>query len=173
VLISGPIASGKTAVAHRLAAAARARGVRAAAVDMDELIEMVAGDDWSLVGPGERELACDLAAALIEHLFKSGILLATVAGSTLSSYEWDSVMRHLDSEAEIICVLLRVSLAESLRRAQTDPLRVATKDAELVAQIYADIDWDNVAIADIEVVTDYLSLEQVVNRIERAVFAET
>ena len=49
VIVTGPIASGKTTVILKLAELARQRGEMAAAIDLDLLIEMIAGTDWSVV----------------------------------------------------------------------------------------------------------------------------
>ena len=50
-LISGPIASGKTTAAKALAEITRLQGHQAASIDMDEVVAMVAGEDWSRVHP--------------------------------------------------------------------------------------------------------------------------
>src|SRR3972149_10379703 len=171
VVITRPIASGKTTVARRRADVVRKRGQPAASIDIDELVEMIAGADWSLVRPEDRDLSCEVAAAIAERLFDSGVSVVVVAGSTLSSREWDQLLRHLVAKPDTLFVLLRVSLGESVRRAQGDPTRVSTKDPNFVSRLYSRIDWADVPRPDIDLFTDSLSVEEVVEIVARAVFA--
>ncbi len=60
---------------------------------------------------------------------------------------------------------LRVSLAESIRRAQADPHRAATGDPAVVAAHYERIDWDALPAVDATIDTDGLSADDVVARI--------
>jgi tRNA uridine 5-carbamoylmethylation protein Kti12 len=62
VLITGPIASGKTAVAREVAKAARRRSLTAAAIDMDTLVQMLIGDDWLSVTLDDWLIAREVAA---------------------------------------------------------------------------------------------------------------
>ena len=162
VLISGPIAAGKTTVAYSLAALARSRGLPSAAIDMDEMIATVAGDDWSLVQRGDRLRACRIAASLAQALFDAGMEVVAIAGSTLSPYEWDEVTGGLDTPARTTTILLRVSVDEAVRRAQADPARVHTQDAAYVAKLAAAIDWTAVSRPDIDLNTDHLTAQEVI-----------
>jgi adenylylsulfate kinase-like enzyme len=168
-LISGPIASGKTTVAQKLAQTARARGKLAASVDIDDIVEMLVGD-WSHVRREDRLRASSVAAAIVDRLFESGIQLAALAGSTLSPYEWDELLSRLKSRPQILTVQLRVSLEESVRRADADPARLRTLEADFIAGQYTAIDWNNVGKPDLVVTTDMLTASQVVQAVEDRVF---
>jgi adenylylsulfate kinase-like enzyme len=158
VLITGPIASGKTTVAVGLAALMRHQGHRAAAIDMDDLVEVIAGADWSAVQPEHRQQATELASTIAGWLFDAGYSLVAVAGSTLSWYERDALTKRFPGVPATF-VFLRVSLAESIRRAQADPLRAGTKNADFVRRIYDVIDWANLPPADVDLHADALDAD--------------
>lgn len=165
VLVSGPIASGKTTVVAELAARARRRGAAAAAVDMDAIVEILV-DDGSLVEMEDRLRASDVAAGLVDRLFESGVRLTTVAGSTPSSYEWDELLLRLASQPAVTTVLPRVSLADSIKRAHSDPGRARTLDADFVSRVYRGIDWERLRSPDLDLNTEDLSVDEVVLAIE-------
>ena len=161
ILISGAVASGKTRLAWRLAELARARAILAASIDMDELVEILAGRDWSLVTNEDRQRACELAATVAQRLFDQDVRFVAISGSTVSPYEWEQVLRDLNTTPVTTYVLLRVSLAEAVRRAQEDPTRVATRNSDLLARLHSAIDWARVPHADIDVDTDGLLPDEV------------
>jgi cytidylate kinase len=167
VLISGPIASGKTSVAFELAARVRREGRRAAAIDMDDLVEMVGGDDWSLVTQDHRLRASGCAGKLARELFDGGFGLIAVAGSTLMAYESDELLVHLASPVTVLRVLLRVNVDEAILRAQADSTRVGTRDAEAVKALHSRIDWQKVPASDLAIETDGRSIEEVADLIEQ------
>jgi shikimate kinase len=165
VLISGAVASGKTTTARALAAQARASGHVVASIDMDEMIAIVAGADWSKIGHADREQACHVTGSLVQSLFDDGTRLVVIAGSTLSNSEWDDVTKHLNASPEITYVLLRVSVEESVRRAQADAGRIGTKDPERVAELAAAIDWAKVRRPDVEIDTEGMAAAVVVTQL--------
>jgi adenylylsulfate kinase-like enzyme len=171
VLFSGPVASGKTTAASRLAEMARQRGLPAAAIDLDDMVEMVAGRDWSLVTDGDRRRACRATSTLLDDLFSSGTAFIAIAGSTLSTYEWDEVIQPLHHRARVSYVLLRVSLEEARRRAQGDPERIHAKDPGFLARLAAQTDWTAIRKHDIDIETDGLTADEVSARIAARVFA--
>jgi len=165
VLISGPVASGKTTLAWRLAALTRAVGDVAASIDMDELTEMGGGSDWTQVTTEHREQACDLAAMLVDRLVTNGARLIAVSGSTLAPREWDAVIEQMSVPARPVLVRLRVSVAEAIRRAQADPTRVLTRDPEVVRRLDAAIDWDATASPDLQIDTNELTADEVADAV--------
>jgi adenylylsulfate kinase-like enzyme len=160
ILISGHIASGKTTVARRLAEIARERSMRAAALDMDDIVAGLAGD-WSHAAEYDRMLAGEVTALVVDRLFASGMQVVAVAGTTLAGGEWASLEDVLKTSVDITRVRLLVSLAESQRRAQADTTRLATRDPEVVETLYMRVDQANMPTVDLEVPTDGLSLEEV------------
>jgi adenylylsulfate kinase-like enzyme len=169
ILISGAVASGKTTLALSLAGLARMRGIPAASIDIDELVVTVAGPDWSLVTRTDRLFACELAGVLTERLFDRGERLVAIAGSTLSSYEWQHVVSNLSQAPHATYVLLHVSLDEAVRRAQQDSTG-PSRNLEIVARVHSDIDWSTVRRPDIEVDTDNVSPDEMAETVWRAVF---
>ena len=161
VVVTGPIASGKTSVAFELAALARQQGLRAEAIDLDTIIEMVAGTDWLRVRREHWELAEEAAAAMIDRLLDSGLELVTIAGPFFSEDNREHLLGSLVSRPTARFVMLKVSLEESIRRAQAEPGRGLTSDADFVARIYAGIDWSSVPHNDVEIDTDDKSLDDV------------
>jgi len=170
VLISGPVASGKTTAAKGLAVIARRYGHNAASIDIDELVEMVAGDDWSRVSHKDRVLATQVASAIVGKLFASGMELVTVAGSTLSNSEWDELFQPLNPRPKPFYVLLRVSAEEAVRRAQGDPERVHTKDPVVIAQLASRIDWSIIRSQHVDLMTDGLDADEVTRILAREIF---
>jgi tRNA uridine 5-carbamoylmethylation protein Kti12 len=170
VLISGEIASGKTSTANRLAAMARQRDIPAASIDMDMMIEMAAGDDWARIEPEQRHFAVHTTARLVETLLQSGLDMIFVAGSTLSPYEWDTLLAGLDSKPHHLFVLLRVSLDEAIRRAKDDPWRTTTRNPEVLRRLASRVDWTRIRDHHIDLVTDGLSLDDVATILSREVF---
>ena len=160
ILISGHIASGKTTVARRLADIARERGLRAAALDMDDIVVSLAGD-WSRAAEYDRVLAGEVTALVVDRLFASGMQLVTVAGTTLAGGEWAILQDALKTSVDAVRARLLVSLAESQRRAQADPTRLATRDPDVVELLYMRVDQANMPTVDLELATDGLTLEQV------------
>ena len=171
VLLSGPVAAGKTTVAERLATLAREQGRTAAAVDMDEIVAVVAGRDWTSVRSADRIAACRLASAIVTELLDLGTEVVTVAGTTLSPFEWDEVIAHLHPAPPILHVLLRVSVAEAQRRASRDPRRGSTRDPGFVASLAGAVAWEAVRHHDVELDTDVLGVNEVVAAIATRVFA--
>ena len=170
VLISGPNGSGKTTLALRLAEEARARGLTAAAVDMDELVEMVAGSDWSKVRLEQRELSSRLAGSICDELMELGTQLLVVAGSTVSPYEWDLLLRNARGPKQPFSILLRVSFEEAKRRAAHDTTRASTWDAATAARLFDAIDWSTVCAPHLELDTDGLDSDAVLDAVAAVVF---
>ena len=167
ILISGAIASGKTTLASRLAARARASSVPAASIDMDELINVAAGRDWSRITNTDRRLASELAAEIAQWLFARDYRFIAIAGSTVSSRAWQQVLNRFRLTARSTRVLLRVSVAEAVQRARQDQTRVATRRPAVLAQLHAAIDWSDVPEPDIELDTDGLGQDEVADTVWR------
>jgi shikimate kinase len=170
VLITGPIASGKTTAALALATKVRETGLRAAAIDMDVMVEMLAGTDWSLITAEDRRSGQRIAASTIDRLIGEGAKVVAAAGSTISRYEWDDVLAGIRSEVSTTFVLLEVSLEESIRRAHADPTRGATKNPAVVTRIYAENAQKSMRPYDLTVSTDGQTPDAVASTIADRVF---
>ena len=161
VVLTGPIASGKTTVAMEVASEARRRGQTAAAIDIDDLVGMIA--DWGSVTPDDWLIAREVAAQIAETLFLHEIETVIINGPFFSEAERQHLLKGFAIEPPTLFVMLRVSLAESMRRIRENPTgRVLTLAPAFVEKIYATIDWDNLPAQDVDLDTDGLSLDEVV-----------
>lgn len=136
MVINGPIASGKTAVARELAGIVEQDGRRAAAIDLDELWLML---DHQVPRSGRIRhwlLARRAAAVLTDELFDSGIDVIVVEGPFLTLEEREAYLRHVRADVKPRFVTLRVSFDESWRRAQGDPSRKSSRDRGWLAKRY-------------------------------------
>lgn len=164
VLITGPVASGKSTISGGLAALLRTRGLRAASVDMDDLVFMVAGPDWRSVTPDDWHMARQAAAGLIDTLFSCGSDVVTVAGPFFGQSERDDLMGRLRTHPNVRCLILRVDLAAAIARASADPTGTLSKDPALLAELEKTIDWTHLPTDAIHVRTDGLTTGEVLNR---------
>ena len=138
VVVSGPIASGKSSLARALAIRLQEScGVGVAVIDLDLVYEMLdpAGrpkDDgrlWSLA----RRISGRLAAALLTEgccVVVEGDLATDVA---LGEFEG-----ALPGEVTASLVLLEVGFETALARARADPTRGLSKDRRFLASHYDD-----------------------------------
>ncbi len=170
VLITGPVASGKSTLAEDLARVWRGRGLRAASIDMDDLVFMLAGKDWRIVGPEHWRLAREAAASLIDAFFSSGIEAVTVAGPFFGRSERDHLLDNVRAKPSVSRVVLRVSLREAIARASADATRSVSKDPALIAQLEKTINWDELPGDSVEIATDGLSREDIVRRALASLF---
>jgi hypothetical protein len=171
VVITGPIASGKTSVGQALAAIARERGFRAAAIDLDVIVEMLVGADWPSVRSNHWYTAHELAAASADRLGALGFDLLTIAGPFFNQALRDHIAACLQTEADISWGMLRVSLDESVVRCAGEPWRILTSDPAFVTRLYATIDFDNLPPFDFDVDTNGMTLHEVVQLVAAEVLA--
>ncbi len=127
IVITGPIASGKSTIANALAAELRDGGVRAVVIDLDvvhdELIaEGAPADDDAWTVARRR------AAAATNALASDGIDVVIAEGSYNLPSAREAFDRHLVDGANPVYVRLEVSYEEALRRAQGDPTRGRSRE---------------------------------------------
>lgn len=169
VLITGPVASGKSTLAEDLARVSRDRGLRAASIDMDDLVFMVAGKDWRIVRPGHWRLAREAAASLIDTFFSSGMEVVTLAGPFFGRSEREHLVENVRARPRVCCVVLRVTLREAIARAYADVTRSLSKDPALIAELEKTINSDELPSDSVEIATDGLGREEVVRRAQHSV----
>jgi hypothetical protein len=162
VVVTGPIASGKTTVARGVAAEARRQGRTAAAVDMDDHAQMLIGDDWLVVTPDDWLIARELASGISETLFLHEVETVIISGPFFTEDSREHLLRGFAIEPPTLFVLLRVSLTESMRRAKNDSLRLLTGEPAFVERIFATIDWERLPAQHVDIETDGLALSEVI-----------
>jgi len=165
--ISGPIASGKSAIAGAVGNELRRGGKRTAVIDLDLLYDML--DDR--VGVGKRDetawqVVRSAAGALSDSLFAAGIEVVVVEGD-LFREERTEFLAALTSRVEGQFVTLRVSYAEALRRAATDPSRGLSRDAAFLHGHFTAVERRLVEIpaSDLVIDTEQDSVEEAASRI--------
>jgi shikimate kinase len=125
VVVNGPIASGKTTTAHALATWVRNQRLKAATIEMDDLIQMVRGTDWTRPWTlTDWGLARSLACALIDRLCEEDATLVALSGPFFDPQERRALTDALTSRPYVCFVTLEASLAETLRRCAADDRRV-------------------------------------------------
>jgi adenylylsulfate kinase-like enzyme len=167
VLVTGPIAAGKTSTALALAKRRRRAGHKAASIDMDEMMTMVAGPDGVIMTPEDWDAAGDVTAAVIDRLGESGTEFVFVSGPFFGLRNRRVVLENLHIKARVSCVVLEVELEETIRRAGKDGKRSLTKDPDLIRDIYATIDWEALPPDSVRINASALEVEAVVSKIER------
>ena len=122
LIISGPIASGKSTVAEALAAESRASGSTAAVVELDRMYMMLDGgplmSDPQISGRARRA-----AAALVDQYVRDGIDLVIAEGDFWTASQRQEFTSRLSLEVDLVFVTLSVSVEEALRRVQLDTNR--------------------------------------------------
>jgi adenylylsulfate kinase-like enzyme len=136
IVITGPIASGKSTVAQALAGELERTGVRVAVIDLDVVYDMLktkgsTSDDasWALARRG--------VATLVNTFEEEGVAAVIADGSFNTPRDRAIMSRYLLADAKPRYVTLRVSFEEALRRAQGDPTRGASRDPEFLGSYFA------------------------------------
>jgi len=135
IVITGPIASGKSTVALELTRELERRGVRAAVIDLDlvhdEVVHASLSDDatWTLA----RRRAAEAANAFLE----GGFAVVIAEGSFNAPSHRDAFTAGLRPTGAPLYVTLQVSFDEALRRAQGDPTRGRSRDPGFLGPYFA------------------------------------
>jgi adenylylsulfate kinase-like enzyme len=136
VVITGPIASGKSTVAREALQQLERRGVRAAVIDLDAVHdEVIAGGSPS--GDATWTLARQRAASQAKALTADGVTVVIAEGSFNLPIDRAVFAENLDVDEPLAYVTLEVSFEEALRRAQRDPTRGRSRDPAFLASHFA------------------------------------
>jgi hypothetical protein len=135
VLINGPIASGKSALARALGHHLREHGRGAAVVDLDLLFDMLDHGPKSDEAVWRRARLA--AAVLADHFWSSGVEVVVVEGHFWTDTERAALVDHLATPVRPRVVTLRVSFREALRRARSGPTRGLSRDPAFLAANHA------------------------------------
>ena len=136
IVITGPIASGKSTVARELARELERTHVRVAVIDLDLLYDRLTTD-----GPKSDDatwaLARNAAATLANTFLEEGVAVVVAEGSFNTPGDRAAFAQHLDTGVGPRYVTLRVSFEEALRRAQSDPTRGVSRDPAFLGPYFA------------------------------------
>jgi predicted kinase len=170
IVITGPIASGKTAIARGLARELGRRHIRVAVIDLDLIFEMLA-----ITEPASEDAAWALArraAAVLANTFLEGGVAVVVAdGSYNKPADRADFAEHLDTRVVLRYVTLQVSYEEALHRAQGDPTRGMSRDPAFLGSYFAAIGHglETVPVTDIVIDTEQVAETSAVMAIARLV----
>ena len=175
LVVSGPVASGKTTVSSLVAEVARGHGLVAAAIDMDRVMESLIGLDWRRVKAIHWQRAYRATAGLIDGLFEAGVEIVTLAAPLFYAETRAAVVGPMTAGAEVHFVTLRVEFEEAYRRAQTDPDpgRVITKDRAFLQHLHDSVEWQRLPPDERVIQTDAYSAGEVVAIVVRDVLGLT
>jgi predicted kinase len=174
VVISGPIASGKSTIARGLARELERHGVTTAVVDLDLLYHMQAHTRADPNGDAARwQAARRAAAAIAESFLRDGIAAVVVEGSFQDADSREALAASLRSTGDAFFVTLRVSYEEALRRAMADPTRGVSRDAAFLRRYYNESGpaLRDVPPGDLVIDTERVREQEAVATITRAVLA--
>jgi energy-coupling factor transporter ATP-binding protein EcfA2 len=166
LVITGPIASGKSTLALAVGRAVEARKARVAVIDLDHVYEMLDvhrghnGDDrrWDAARRG--------AAGLTDGFLASGIDVVVVEG------EFDEGARaafaaDLAGKVAVRFIALTVAYDEALRRARADPTRGVSRDPAFLRPFFQQ--YERAAVhegpVDLMLDTERLSIDRCVEAI--------
>ena len=131
VVITGPIASGKSTVAIELARVLELIGVRAAVIDLD-----LVHDRLTANGSPSDDSAWTLArretATAADAFLEQGVAVVIAEGSFNLPSDRTTFTQHLRTSSGLVFVTLQVSFQEALRRAQADPTRGRSQDPQFL-----------------------------------------
>jgi adenylylsulfate kinase-like enzyme len=138
IVITGPIASGKSTVARELARELERTQVRVSVIDLDILHDMLVGDG-AASDDATWALARHAAATQVNTFLEDGVTVVVAEGSFNTPDARAAFTRHLDAIDEPLFVTLRVSYEEALRRAQRDPTRGRSRDPAFLGRYFSDV----------------------------------
>jgi len=137
IVITGPIASGKSSVARALYRELAALDVCVAVIDLDLVEGMLSPEGPSPVL--ERWAVARRATATLAGTFQAdGVAVVIVDGSFNQPMDRAAFEQHLDATVRPMYVTLRVTYDEALRRAQGDPTRGVSRDPAFLRPYFAD-----------------------------------
>jgi adenylylsulfate kinase-like enzyme len=128
IVISGPIASGKSAVSRSLAHEFEQRGRSAARIDLDIVYEMLEHSTGRKDDDAKWLAARRAAAALTDSFLAHGAEVVIVDGEFFTSEDREAFLRCIRTDVEPRFVTLTVSVEEALRRAEADPTRTVSRE---------------------------------------------
>ncbi|GAA4419432.1 hypothetical protein GCM10023169_10100 [Georgenia halophila] len=129
VVVTGPIAAGKSTVARELADRLLAAGSTVAVVDVDEVAAMVHGglSDWDLA----HQVHGRLVAAWLDR-----VDTVIADGPIYSRQETNHLIGDVSGDVRLVRVMLRATYPTALRRVTGDPDRGLSKDPAFLRRAY-------------------------------------
>jgi adenylylsulfate kinase-like enzyme len=136
IVISGPIASGKSTVARALAQEVERRGATAAAIDLDVVYDMLEHDNARKDCETKWLRTRHAAATLASRFITEGIDVVIVEGDFLAAPDRADFLLSLQATEEPRFVTLRASFDDALRRVANDATRTFSRDRAFLLRHY-------------------------------------
>jgi adenylylsulfate kinase-like enzyme len=153
IVITGPIASGKSTLAREVARVLERRVIRTAVIDLD-VVHGTLIDAGSTSDDATWTLARRRAAELANTLSNEGAAVVIAEGSFNRSSHRAAFTEHLHRDSDPIYVTLNVSLPEALRRAQGDPTRGRSRDPAFLGAYFASHEEARATVPSTDLVID-------------------
>jgi shikimate kinase len=138
IVITGPIASGKSTVARELARELEAPGVRVEVIDLDLVHDQLATGSGQASDEPTWRLARRLTALAVNAFVDEGVAVVIAEGSFNLPSDRAALAQQLRPSRGPFYVTLQVSFAEALRRAQGDPTRGRSRDPGFLRSHFAE-----------------------------------
>jgi len=139
IVVTGPIAAGKSTFAARLADEVRSAGRSVAVVDLDEVVFMVRNlPDTTL--EELWDMGRTVHARLVDAFVRAGIEVVIVDGPFHDDRERAALLDVLALDGDPVWITLVVSYEEALRRARADSSRGLSKDPDFLRRTH-DVFW--------------------------------
>jgi predicted kinase len=139
IVVGGPIASGKSALAVSVAQAVERQRLRAATIDLDLMYEMLEHTRAVKNDPAIWSRARQTAGALTNAFFDDGIDVVIAEGDFLDERERDEFVSVLLDAATTRFVTLNVSVRTALARVEQDPTRSLSRDRDFLVRHYDEL----------------------------------
>lgn len=167
IVINGPIASGKSAVARATAAELDRRGTSAAVIDVDVLYAMLDQRTGVPEADDAAWLLARVAAGSLVDTFLAGGINAVLVEGRFFAEERRQFLSALRAPVSPHFVTLRVSYDEALRRTQSDGSRGVSRDPAFLGPYFArtERDLSSLPPGDLVIDTERESVETCVAKI--------
>jgi shikimate kinase len=134
VVITGPIASGKSVVATALADRLDDEGLSAVVVDLDDIVATVRAP----LAPSDQTWgwAREIHGRLVGHWLTSGVDAVIAHGPFYSAYETSALMQHVPTNITARRVMLLATYEVARDRVASDPSRGHSKDPTFLKSTY-------------------------------------
>jgi adenylylsulfate kinase-like enzyme len=153
IVITGPIASGKSTVAREVARELGLASLRADVIDLDLVHDMLVADG-SAGGDASWGDARRAAAALASAFLADGLAVVIAEGSFNATGDRDTFEKSLGDGVEPRYVTLRVTYEEALRRVQGDPARGRSRDPAFLGPYFAGVEPKLAMVPATDIVID-------------------
>ncbi len=133
ILLTGPIAAGKSTTATALGDRLRAAGREVAVLDLDDQVVCVGG--WRELSWERFDQAIDVFGQLVASWLAAGVEVVA-HGPLFERAAMDAVLRGVPAGVPVVRVLLLTTYEVALRRVAGDPERDLSKDPDRLRAAY-------------------------------------